>query len=317
MAILATVLLASSARADFGTNLIFDGQDNLMNIQNWEIILRPGAGLGVNNVTIGATTYSVIDPVTAGAATDDIVVQILNVTSFTHLGPPFAAGAPVGPPGEFTFYTVGKVLEDPAGPVGDDVVPLDPGDTDPFGIITPDSMTMSQWYVDASADMLANVNYVAGDASQGAALTRSVSFATDGTPWAAFGVGPAADASGYTGGGVEVTGFPGGTAFEVVGALNVLALQSLVGANFVDTGQIDVGPATSNTSVEFTQRVVRSGTTYSSTPGNTTRTPWHLRSTDPLHLAAVPEPGSLVAYAGLLIAGLGFAVGSRWRNGRG
>ena len=328
LALLAGLLFASPVLGGFGgTNLVGDGLDNTLNMFNWELVLRAGSGHGVGDVTLPGGPYSIIDPTAAPTIDNDIIVQILRANSFLHLGPPFASGDPVGGGGELTVYLVGKVLTGgAAGPAGDSFIPLVGGDTpdiDPFGIITPDGMLMAQWYVDSDSDMLQSINYASAGETQADALTRAVGKATDGSRFADFGIGAAFDSSGYGAGafkgGVEVTGLIGTpvTEFEVTGALNVLNPQSLgAGFFFVDTGEITVAPATTgDTSIEFTQRVKKE-TTYSGGTGTTGQTPWYLFSSDPVHIAGTPEPGALVAYAGLLVAGLCCLVIRRFRGAR-
>lgn len=305
----AFLFIGNPVWAAYTSQLQFDGQLNQIQFVNYEVVLRAGSGAGVNDVTIGGTTYSVINPF-AGTTTGDIVIQILEATSVTNSAgnviPPVLGGTL-----KAYFAATANTNGTPFDFSDDYFDPIASATADPFGIVG-DGATMARWFLDDDSSF-GFAEYQAGDASQGAALTRFVTDVTNGDLFFQFGIGAATDGSGYTGGGVVVDD-PSATSFEVVGALNVLT--SPTWAFFIDANEIGDPPADVNSSIEFTQTVTKNGvgaSNYSATPDTTgILSPWYLKSTDPLHFKATPEPGSLVALAGM--AGMGLLAMRRRRK---
>jgi len=309
---LGILLLGSSVWAGYSSNIQFDGLRNRIQFTNYEMVLRPGSGYGVSDVTIRSTTYSIMDPFTHAPADDDIVVQILEASSLTH---PSFSGAPVTG-GYLKAYFVGKVDTNETDPLplsnveDDTFVPLQSGDTDPFGVISPDGKTMLKWYLDDDTSM-GYAYYKTGDTDQGDALERMVGEVTDGTEYFDFGIGAAVDPSGFTGGSVAVTKAET-TQFEIVGALNVLDLHGSA-VRFFDSAYITTAPATTDSSIELKQTVQKNSADYSASV-NTSKSPWYLSSSDPLYLTAIPEPGAIAALIGMLAVCLGGGLIRRFRR---
>ena len=325
--LLVGLLFTGPALAGYGTNIFFDGTLNKLKFENYEVILRVGANQGVNNVTIDSTpgvgggdiTYSVIDPFAAATIDGDIVIQILEATDLINLDQsPAFSGEPMDV-GLLTAYFVGKVSKvapPSSSPIGDIFVPLAAADTDPFGVLVGDGMRLMRWYIDSTDTAPLGTRYVDTDADQGDALERIVASVADGTNFLEFGVGLAADSSGFSGGAVEVIGLSGTppSQFEVTGALNVLDLFGK-GLLFHDSGEITTGPAGTDSSIEFTQTVSQASN-YDDASGAilTSKTPWFLFSDDPLYLTATPEPGAVVALVGMFVVCVGGALIRRFRH---
>lgn len=304
----AILLIAGTVVAAPVSNLIWDGEANSIQFKNHELVLRAGSGSGVNDVVLNEDTYSILNPFTTSLADGDLVVQILRGTAWEHESD---SGVPVSG-GTLFAYFVGKVVTSETSPAGDSFAALASGDTDPFGVITPDGETMLRWYLDKDS-LIDPPSYIAADASQGAALERIVASITDETKYFDFGIGDAVDDSGYTksNAAVEVTAAISGN-FTIHGGFNVLDLYSLSELTFIDTGELTQDPPGSTlTSIEFRQNV-EIEEKYSFTV-DVEKTPWYLFSSDPVYAAAVPEPGSLIGLMGLFAVGLVGLVFRRFR----
>ncbi len=312
--LLACVMLAlalSVAQAGMTTNFAFDGTSlNDIRFQNYEMILRDpyasdhtGSTGDVVELPDGPT-FNVIDPfVNAGTAIrpGDLVMQVFRGETLYVGG--INVGAPVNN-GFLSAYVIAIV--DTNG----DVVPLEDGATDPFGVITPDGKLMTRWFLD-EGPLVASYD-LTQDVSLGGALQRIVNEWTDGTPLFDFGFGTAQDGSGFEGGEFHVDYNANRARFEARLGLNVLDLYGL-DIQFLDSDGpvvLDEGPY----SLQLEQQVKHPGTgdlLYSATP-QANKTPFLLASWDPVYFVATPEPGSALAIVGM--AAVGLLIGFRRRR---